>query len=132
MKNRENLSEENIAIINKVILHLLIPYFLTKNKGFEEEQEVRIVNIALPRPYDNRDIYFHGPNKSHIKLFDDNQDVIKNAVKEIIIGPMPHQELAKQQVESMLEQYGFNVNRNNQNHGSLVSVKCSKIPFIKR
>lgn len=130
--NKNELMEEDYQPIQELINRILMCGFIVKNKGFEEEQEVRILNIVLPKSHDKREVHFHSPTRSHIKLFSENPNIIKSAIKEIIIGPMPHQELGKRQVESMLEQYGFSVNRTNHLDENKVTVKCSEIPFIKR
>ena len=75
----------------------------------------------VPRSSKKR-LHFHAPDKSHIKLFEEDPAIIENAVKEIIIGPMGDQKAAKNWVENMLREFGYRDD---------IKVKCSEIPFRK-
>jgi len=120
MQEKRDLSEGGCEKIGERMKLSLIPRFFVKHRGFYEEREVRVV-VVVPKDCVTKKIHFHAPNKSHIKLFEEDQAIIENAIEEIIIGPVSDQKAAKYWVDSMLREFGY----------KNVKVKCSEIPFRK-
>ncbi len=120
LPQKESPSEDEKNKIVEAIVLALTSRFFVKHKGFREERERRIVAM-VPRSSKKR-LHFHAPDKSHIKLFEEDPAIIENAVKEIIIGPMGDQKAAKNWVENMLREFGYRDD---------IKVKCSEIPFRK-
>ena len=119
--SKDQINNLDFKDLGNAIKSYQIPALLVKNYGFHEETEVRIANLVLPEEYDKRKIHFRAPNKSYIKLFEEDQAIIENAIEEIIIGPVSDQKAAKHWVDSMLREFGY----------KNVKVKCSEIPFRK-
>ncbi len=120
MQEKRDLSEEERKKIGERMKLSLIPRFFVKHRGFYEEREVRVV-VIVPKDCVTKKIHFDAPYKSHIKLFEEDQSIIENAIEEIIIGPVSDQKAAKHWVDSMLREFGY----------KNVKVKCSEIPFRK-
>jgi|GEM_PF-1875923 len=114
------LTEKEYDKLIEALIRFFIPMLFVKHKGFKEEKERRIV-VLVPKNCSSKKIHFHAPNKSHIKLFEEDQAIIENAIEEIIIGPVSDQKAAKHRVDSMLREFGY----------KNVKVKCSEIPFRK-
>jgi len=98
---------------------------IIKDNAFSEESEWRIFGRVR-----FSELSYRASKSMLIPYYVvDLDDSFHNLVKEIIIGPTPHQELAKLSTSSFIVNQ-FPPNSEDGNHSPIIPIKNSSIPFI--
>lgn len=94
-----------------------------KHNAYEYENEWRLIQ-SLFKTESSKGVRFqefNGLLKPYIE-----QEFVKSALKEIVIGPCANLDLAEKSLRAMVEQNGYSTNDGDDNY---VKLKCSKVPF---
>ena len=99
--------------------------YIVKNKAFMHEQEYRFI-LRIPKKGNSPVIDFK--TKKGVLVPYINLSLNKYLIKEITIGPLIEQDIAKRTLEFFLQQNGYKI-RNDNNIDEGIIISSSEVPI---
>lgn len=113
------------SLINDIRMLKTILRYIVKNKAFMHEQEYRFI-LRIPKKGNSPVIDFK--TKKGVLVPYINLSLNKYLIKEITIGPLIEQDIAKRTLEFFLQQNGYKI-RNDNNIDEGIIISSSEVPI---